>query len=50
MVEEYQTKLKKYEAESTTVTDAINGDRSKKFKICRKIVDFRDNKKNNKRI
>jgi outer membrane protein len=25
MVEEYQAKLKKYEAESATVTDAING-------------------------
>jgi outer membrane protein len=29
MVEEYQAKLKKYEAESATVTDVINGDRSK---------------------
>ena len=29
MVEEYQAKLKKYEAEAATVTEAINGDRSK---------------------
>jgi outer membrane protein len=27
--EEYQAKLKKYEAEAATVTEAINGDRSK---------------------
>jgi outer membrane protein len=32
MVEEYQAKLK-YEAESATVTDAVNGDRSKEVKI-----------------
>jgi outer membrane protein len=44
MVEEYQAKLKKYEAESATVTDAVNGDRSKKFQdMQKKIVDFRDN-------
>lgn len=44
MVEEYQAKLKKYEAESTTVTDAINGDRSKEVQDMQKrIVDFRDN-------
>lgn len=44
MVEEYQVKLKKYEAESATVTDAINGDRSKEVQDMQKrIVDFRDN-------
>lgn len=44
MVEEYQTKLKKYEAESTTVTDSINGERSKEVQDMQKrIVDFRDN-------
>jgi outer membrane protein len=44
MVEEYQSKLKKYEAESATVSDAINGDRSKEVQDMQKrIVDFRDN-------
>ncbi len=44
MVEEYQTKLKKYEAESATVTDAVNGERSKEVQDMQKrIVDFRDN-------
>jgi outer membrane protein len=52
MVEEYQAKLKKYEAESATVTDVINGTDLKRFRICKKIVDFRDNaqKNYNKRI
>jgi hypothetical protein len=27
------SKIKKYEAESATVTDAVNGDRSKEVKI-----------------
>ena len=44
MVEEYQTKLKKYEAESATVTEAINGERSKEVQDMQKrIVDYRDN-------
>ncbi|PKH66391.1 hypothetical protein CXF59_10555 [Flavobacterium sp. ALD4] len=44
MVEEYQAKLKRYEAESATVTDAINGERSKEVQDMQKrIVDFRDN-------
>jgi outer membrane protein len=44
MVEEYQSKLKKYEAESATVTDAINGERSVEVQDMQKrIVDFRDN-------
>jgi outer membrane protein len=36
MVEEYQAKLKKYEAESATVTDVINGDRSKEVQDMQK--------------
>ncbi len=44
MVEEYQGKLKKYEAEAATVTEAINGDRSKEVQDMQKrIVDYRDN-------
>jgi outer membrane protein len=44
MVEEYQTKLKKYEAESATVTEVVNGERSKEVQDMQKrIVDFRDN-------
>ncbi|HTG65793.1 MAG TPA: OmpH family outer membrane protein [Flavobacterium sp.] len=44
MVEEYQTKLKKYEGESTTVTEAVNTERSKEVQDMQKrIVDFRDN-------
>ena len=43
MVEEYQGKLKKYEAEAATVTEAVNGDRSKEVQDMQRIVDFRDN-------
>lgn len=44
MVEEYQAKLKKYEAESSTVTEAVNTERSKEVQDMQKrIVDFRDN-------
>jgi outer membrane protein len=44
MVDEYQAKLKKYEAESATATEAINGERSKEVQDMQKrIVDFRDN-------
>lgn len=44
MIEEYQAKLKKYEAESATVTDAINTERSKEVQDMQKrISDFRDN-------
>ena len=44
MVEEYQAKLKKYEAEAATVTETVNGDRSKEVQDMQKrIVDFRDN-------
>ncbi|WP_264552262.1 OmpH family outer membrane protein [Flavobacterium sp. N2038] len=44
MVDEYQTKIKKYEAEAATVTEAINGERSKEVQDMQKrIVDYRDN-------
>ena len=44
MVEEYQNKLKKYEQEATTVTDAVNETRSKEVQDRQKrIVDYRDN-------
>ena len=44
MVEEYQGKLKKYEAEAATVTEAINGERSKEVQDMQsRIVAFRDN-------
>ncbi|CAM3897243.1 OmpH family outer membrane protein [Flavobacterium sinopsychrotolerans] len=44
MVEEYQGKLKKYEAEAATVTEIVNGERSKEVQDMQKrIVDFRDN-------
>ena len=44
MVDEYQNKLKKYEQESTTVTEAVNDTRSKEVQDMQKrIVDYRDN-------
>jgi outer membrane protein len=44
MVEAYQTLLKKYEAEATTVTEAINETRSKEVQDMQKrITDYRDN-------
>ncbi|MFV8268595.1 OmpH family outer membrane protein [Flavobacterium sp. GT2N3] len=44
MVEEYQGKLKKYETEAATVTEVVNGERSKEVQDMQKrIVDFRDN-------
>lgn len=44
MVDEYQAKLKKYEQEATTVTDAVNETRSKEVQDMQKrIVDYRDN-------
>ncbi|MBP2284098.1 outer membrane protein [Flavobacterium sp. CG_23.5] len=44
MVEEYQTKLKKYDGESATVTEAVNGERSKEVQdMGKRIQDFRDN-------
>ncbi|MFD2941524.1 MULTISPECIES: OmpH family outer membrane protein [Flavobacterium] len=44
MVDEYQVKIKKYETEAATVTDAVNGERSKEVQDMQKrIVDYRDN-------
>lgn len=44
MIEEYQAKLKKYEAESATVTDDINAERSKEVQDMQKrISDFGQN-------
>jgi outer membrane protein len=44
MVEEYQNKIAKYEKESTTVTEAVNEERSKEVQDMQKrIVDYRDN-------
>jgi outer membrane protein len=44
MVDEYQGKLKKYETEATTVTEAVNETRSKEVQDMQKrIVDYRDN-------
>ncbi|MHC0442139.1 MULTISPECIES: OmpH family outer membrane protein [Flavobacterium] len=44
MVEEYQTKIKKYETESTTATEAVNTERAKEVQDMQKrIVDYRDN-------
>lgn len=44
MVEEYQTKLKKYEQEAPTVAEAVNETRSKEVQDMQKrITDYRDN-------
>jgi len=44
MVEEYQNKLKKYEQEAATVTEAVNDTRSKEVQDMQKrITDYRDN-------
>jgi outer membrane protein len=44
MVTEYQNKLKKYEADASTVTEAVNDTRSKEVQDMQKrIVDYRDN-------
>lgn len=44
MVEEYQTKIKKYDQEAATVTDAVNETRTKEVQDMQKrIVDYRDN-------
>lgn len=44
MIDEYQAKMKKYEAETTTVTDAVNTERAKEAQDMQKrITDFRDN-------
>lgn len=44
MVEEYQAKIKKYDADAKTVGDKVNEDRSKEVQEMQKrIVDYRDN-------
>lgn len=44
MVDEYQARIKKYDAESTTVSDKMNEERTKEIQDMQKrIVDFRDN-------
>ena len=44
MIEEYQTKIKKYEAEAATVTEAVNGERSKEVQDMQtRITTYRDN-------
>ncbi len=44
MVEEFQTKVRKYEQEATTVAEAMNEERSKEVQDMQKrIVDYRDN-------
>ncbi|NMH27442.1 OmpH family outer membrane protein [Flavobacterium silvaticum] len=44
LVDEYQAKIKKYDQEAATVTDAINDERSKEVQEMQKrIVDYRDN-------
>ena len=44
MVDEYQVKIKKYETESTTVTEAVNGERSKEVQDMQgRITSYRDN-------
>jgi len=44
MVEEYQNKLKKYEAEAATVGEKVNEERTKEVQEMQKrIVDYRDN-------
>ena len=44
MVDEYQAKLKKYDAEQATVTEAVNAERQKEVADMQKrIGDYRDN-------
>ncbi len=44
MVTEYQAKLAQYEKEAATVTEAVDGERSKEVQEMQKrIVDYRDN-------
>lgn len=44
MVDEYQNKIKKYEAEAPTAGDKVNEERSKEVQeIQKRIVDYRDN-------
>lgn len=44
MIDEYQTKIKKYEAEAATATEAVNAERSKEVQDMQKrIGDYREN-------
>jgi outer membrane protein len=44
MIEEYQVKIKKYESEAATATEAVNTERSKEVQDMQKrIGDYRDN-------
>jgi len=44
MIDEYQTKIKKYEAEATTVTEVVNTERSKEVQDMQgRITSYRDN-------
>ena len=44
MIDEYQTKIKKYEAEAATVTEAVNAERSKEVQDMQgRITSYRDN-------
>jgi outer membrane protein len=44
MIDEYQVKIKKYEAEAATATEAVNTERSKEVQDMQKrIGDYRDN-------
>jgi outer membrane protein len=44
MIDEYQTKIKKYETEAATVTEAVNGERSKEVQDMQgRITSYRDN-------
>jgi len=44
MAEEYQNKIKKYEQEASTVTDAVNQTRQTEVQdLIKRITDYRDN-------
>ena len=44
LVDEYQAKIKKYDAEATTVSEQVNEERTKEVQEMQKrIVDYRDN-------
>ena len=44
MAEEYQTKIKKYDQEASTVTDAVNQTRQTEVQdLVKRITDYRDN-------
>ncbi len=44
MVDEYQSKIKKYDAEATTVTDAVNQTRQQEVQdMAKRIGDYQEN-------